>query len=124
RNTFRGGRSKFVNAADRVDGFLNLVADLGFDLLRRSAGLDSRHENRRDVDLRVPIDAEEGEREHANDGQRQDEHCRKDRPADRESGEPLHQDTFVPSASEVTLRVATRSPVLSPLTISTSESTV
>jgi hypothetical protein len=78
-DAFRRDRTEVVDAADGVDAFLDLVGDPGLDLLRRGAGLDGRHRNRGEVDLRKPIDAQPGERKGADDGQRQDEDAREDR---------------------------------------------
>ena len=90
RDAFRRRRAQLVDAADGVDGFFDLVGDLGLDLLRRGAGLHRRDDDGREVDLRKPIDAEPREREHADDGQRQDQHRREDRTADAERSKPLH----------------------------------
>ena len=84
RDAFRRDRAQLVDAADGVDRLLDLVGDLGLDLLRRGAGLDGRDDDRREVDLREAIDAELREGERADDGQRQDEHGREDRPFDAE----------------------------------------
>ena len=83
RDAFGGGRGQRVDAADGVDGLLDLVGDLGFDLLRRRAGQARRHRDRRDVDVGKAIDAEAAEREQADDGQREDEHPGEDRAAER-----------------------------------------
>ena len=129
RHTFGGGRGQGVDAADRVDGFLDLVGDLAFDLLRRRAGQTRRDEDRRDIDVRELVDAELGEGEDADDGQRENQDRCEDRAANAESGEPLHADYCplvmrMPSASCATLLVATASPALTPLVISIRSSTV
>jgi hypothetical protein len=90
RDAFRRHRPQIVDAADRVDRFLDLVGDLGFDLLRRGAGLHRRHRNGGEVDLGKAIDAQTREREGADDGERQDEDGRKDRTFDAKRGKPLH----------------------------------
>ena len=58
-----------------LTAFLDLVGDLGLDLLGRGARLHGRDHDGREVDLRKAIDAEPGEREDADHGQRQDEHA-------------------------------------------------
>ena len=52
RDAFRRGRAQLVDAADGVDGFLDLVGDLGFDFLGRRAGQPRRHHDGGEVDLR------------------------------------------------------------------------
>ena len=76
-----------------------------------------------EVDLRELVDAQLREREQPDDGERQDQDGREDRTLDAQGGEPLHYDTFAPSKSCATFFVATFSPALSPVAISTSEST-
>ena len=90
RDAFGRDRAQLVDAADGVDRFLDLVGDLGLDLLRRGAGLDRRDDDGREVDLREAIDAEAREREDADDGQRQDQDGREDRTFDAERSKPLH----------------------------------
>ena len=129
RHTFGGGRGQGVDTADRVDGFLDLVGDLAFDLLRRRAGQARRDEDRRDIDVRKLIDAELGEGEAADNRQRQNQNRCEDRAANAESGEPLHGDYCplvmrIPSAIRSTLLVATVSPALTPLVSSIRSSTV
>ena len=63
RDAFGRVRGQRVDAADRVDGFLDLVGDLGLDLLRRGAGQPRRDRDRRDVDVGKAIDAEPREGE-------------------------------------------------------------
>jgi hypothetical protein len=67
RDAFGGRGRQRVDAADRVDRFLDLVRDLAFDLLRRRAGESRGHEDRRDVDVGELIDPELREPEHADD---------------------------------------------------------
>ncbi len=69
-------------AADRVDGLLDLVGDLGLDLLRRGARQPGRHDDRGEVDLREAVEAELGEGERADDRQRKGDDRGKDRTAD------------------------------------------
>ena len=52
RDAFRRRRAELVDAADRVDRFLDLVGDLGLDLLRRRARQPRRHDDGGEVDLR------------------------------------------------------------------------
>jgi hypothetical protein len=75
---FRGRRAELVDAADRVDRFFDLVGDLRLDFLRRRAGQARLHDDRREVDLREPIEAEPRERECADDRQRQDQDAGED----------------------------------------------
>jgi hypothetical protein len=86
RDAFRRDGAQIVDAADRVDRFLDLVGDLGFDLLGRGARLDRGDENRRKVDLRKAIDAKARERERTDHRQREDEDGREDRPFDAQRG--------------------------------------
>ena len=65
RDALGRGRRQRVDAADRVDGFLDLVGDLALDLLRRGAGQAGRHENGRKVDVRELVDPELREAEDA-----------------------------------------------------------
>ena len=75
---FRGGRSQLVDPADRVDGFLDLVGDLGLDLLRRGAGQPGRDEDGGEVDLRKTVETQARERERADDRQGEDQDARED----------------------------------------------
>ena len=52
RDPFRRRRSQLVDAADRIDRFLDLVGDLGLDLFGRGARQPGRHDDGREVDLR------------------------------------------------------------------------
>ncbi len=123
RNALGRGRAEGVDRADRVDRLFDLVGDLGFDLLGRGAGQARRDRDGRDVDVGKAIDAEPAEREQADDGQRQHEHPGEDRAPDAEGGKPLHDGyltaTRTPSTSCSTPLVATRSPVFTPVAIST-----
>ena len=83
-------RAELIDAADRVDGFLDLVGDFALDLLGRGARQSRGHGDGREVHLRQPIDAELAEGERADDDQREDEDRGKDRTADAEFSEPLH----------------------------------
>ena len=65
RDAFDRSRTQLVDAADRVDGFLDLLGDLGLDLLRRCTGIDDRDRDRREIDLRKKIDAETEKRKRA-----------------------------------------------------------
>ena len=60
RDALRRGRAQLVDAADRVDRFLDLVGDLGLDFLRRGAGQPRRDDDGREVDLREAIETEAG----------------------------------------------------------------
>ena len=86
RDPLRGCRAQLVDAADRVDGFLDLVADFGFDLLRRGTGLHRRHDDPWEVDFRKLVDAEQREGEEPDDREREDEDGREDRPFDAQRG--------------------------------------
>ena len=78
RDPFGRGRAQLVDAADRVDRFLDLVRDLGLDFLRRRAGQARRDDDGGEVDLRKAIEAEPGERERADDRQREDQDAGED----------------------------------------------
>ena len=79
RDAFRRIRAELVDAADRVDGFLDLVGDLRLDLFRRGSGEPRRDDDGGKVDLREPVQPEAGKRECADDGQRERDDGRKDR---------------------------------------------
>jgi hypothetical protein len=79
RDAFSGIRTELVDAADRVDRFLDLVGDLALHLLGRRARQTRGHGDGWKVHLRQSIDAELAEREHADDDQREDQDGRKDR---------------------------------------------
>ena len=126
RDAFGGVRAELVDAADGVDGFLDLVGDLALDLLRRGAGQTRRDGHGREVHLRQAIDAELAEGERADDDQREDQDRGKDRTTDAELSEPLHESTYSLRSdarrrrtSFSTLLVATFSPALRPVVIST-----
>ena len=70
RDALGGVRAQLVDAADRVDGLLDLVADLGFDLLRRGARQPGRDHDGGEVDLREAVEPKLREGEGADDGQR------------------------------------------------------
>ena len=130
RDAFGRIRAELIDAADGVDGFLDFVGDLALDLLGRRARQTRRDGDGREVHLRQPIDAELAERECADDGQREDEDRGKNRTANAELSEPLHDSTYfrtvdgrAPSTSCSTLLVATFSPALRPVLISTRSST-
>ena len=90
RDAFGGIRAELIDAADRVDRFLDLVGDLALDLLRRRAGQTRGHGHRREIHLRQPIDAELAEGEGADDDQREDQDRGEDRTTDAEFSKPLH----------------------------------
>ena len=82
RHAFGGRRAQFVDAADGVDGFLDLVRDLGLDFLWRRAWQARRHDDGGEIDLGKAIEAEPGERERADDRQRENQHAGEDWPLD------------------------------------------
>ena len=90
RHAFGGVRAKLVDPADRVDGFLDLVGDLGLDLFRRSAGKPGRDDDGGKVDLGKAIEPQLREGERADDRQRERDDRRKDRPTNGNGSEPLH----------------------------------
>ena len=94
RDALGGVRAELVDAADGVDGFLDLVGDLALHLLGRGAGQARGHGDRREVHRRQAIDPELAEGERADDDQREDEDRREDRTADAELSEPLHGRTL------------------------------
>ena len=65
RDALGRGRAEGIDAADGVDRFLDLVGDLGLDLLGRGAGKARRDRDGRDVDVGKPVDAEPPEGEEA-----------------------------------------------------------
>ena len=79
RDAFRRVRAELVDAADRVDRFLDLVGDFRLDLFRRGSGEPRRDDDGGKVDLREPIQPEAGECECADDSQRERDDGRKDR---------------------------------------------
>ncbi len=78
RHAFRGRRAKLVDAADRVHRFLDLVGDLGFDLLRRRAGQARGDDDGRKVDFRKAVESELCERKCTDNREREDENGRED----------------------------------------------
>ena len=129
RDAFSGVRAELVDAADGVDRFLNLVGDLALHLLRSGTGQTRRDRHGREVHLRQSVHTELTERECADDRQREDEDRGKDRTTNADLSEPLHESTYLcvvtraPSESFSTLLVATFSPALRPVAISTRSST-
>ena len=83
-------RAQLVDPADRIDGFLDLVADLGLDLLRRCARQPGRDDDGGEVDLREAVEAKLGEGEGADDGQRERDDRREHRTTNGNRSEPLH----------------------------------
>ena len=90
RDPLRRDRTQRVDGADGVDRFLDLVGDLGLDLLGRGPGQAGGHDDGRDVDVREAVDAEPEEGEQADDRQRQHQHPGEDRAPDTQRSEPLH----------------------------------
>ena len=58
RDALARRRAELVDAADGVDRALDLVGDVGLDLLRRSAVEARRDDDEREVDVRELIEAE------------------------------------------------------------------
>ncbi len=58
RDALDRSRTQLVDSADGIDRAFDLVGDFGFNLLRRRAGIDYGHGNRRQIDLRKQIDAQ------------------------------------------------------------------
>ena len=71
-------------------GLLDLVRDLGLDLFGRGAREARDDGHRREVDARVPVDAEARVADSADDDERDDEDGREDGTADAEARECLH----------------------------------
>ena len=86
RDAFRRGRTELVDPADRVDRLLDLVGDLGFDFLGRGAGQPGGDHDRREINLGKPIEAEPGERERADDREREDQDARENGALDGNCG--------------------------------------
>ena len=77
-----GGGAQLVDAADRIDGFLDPLGDLRFDLLGAGAGKVGLHRDDRDVGLGHQIEAERLVRHGAEDDERRRHHDREDRTVD------------------------------------------
>ena len=90
RDALGGVRVELIDAADRVDRFLDLVGDLALHLLGRRAGQTRGHGDGRKVHLRQSIDAELAEGKDADDDQREDQNRGKDRTTNTEFSKPLH----------------------------------
>ena len=90
RDALGGDRLEVVDARDRVDRLLDLVRDLGLDLLGRRAREPGDDGDGGEVDVRVPVDAEARVADSSDDDERDDEDRREDGPADAETGECLH----------------------------------
>ena len=90
RDAFGRIRAQLVDAADRVDGLLDLVGDFGFDFLRCRAGQPGDDDDRRKIDLREPVEPELREGKRADDGQRESDDRRKNWPTNGDRSEPLH----------------------------------
>jgi hypothetical protein len=91
RDALGRDRAEIVDPADGVDRLLDLVGDFRFNLLRRGAGLDRRHRDRREVDLGKAVDAKLRERKNADDGQRQNQDAGEDGTFDADCCKPLHR---------------------------------
>ncbi len=79
RDAFRRVRAQLVDAADGVDGFLDLVGDFRLDFLRRGARKAGGDDDGRKIDLRESIEPEPRECEGADDCQRECDDRREDR---------------------------------------------
>ncbi len=90
RNAFDGSRPQFIDAADGVNRAFDLVGDFGFYFLRRSARIDDRNRDRRQIDLRKQIDAERSKGKQAHHGNAQNEHGREDRTTNTDFSKFLH----------------------------------
>ena len=77
-HAFAGDAAELVDAADRVDGGLELVTDLRLDLLGRRAAEDGRDHDSGEVDLGEAVDPELEVREETDDAEHEDEHRRED----------------------------------------------
>ena len=84
-------RAELVDARHGVDRGLDAIGDLGLDAFRRGATVDGVYRHHRDVDARVPVDAEREEGDAADYRQRGDQHRREDGAANAEFGELLHE---------------------------------
>ena len=90
RDALGRDRAQLVDARDRVDRLLDLVGDLGLDLLGRGAREARDDDDGREVDVREAVDAEARVADAADDDEHEDEDRREDGPADAETGESLH----------------------------------
>ena len=79
-----------IDAADGVDGVFDSLGDVGFDFLRRRAGIDDRHRHGRQIDFGKQIHAQREEREAAHHHQRHNQHGGEDRPPDAQFREFMH----------------------------------
>jgi hypothetical protein len=139
RDAFGLNRSKFVDAADVVDGLFDLVGHLCFDLLWRRSGWTvvtttvgkstfGKRSTPRRVKENAPTTVSDRMRTVAKTGRRTEiaaSHCMGTptqasdfRTDDEHRRGPVHSETATPSVSCATFFVATRSPAMTPLVIS------
>jgi hypothetical protein len=90
RHALARGGSQLVDAANRVDGALDLIGEAGLDLLGRRAVECRGDENDGDVDVGEEVDPERAVAHEPEDHDREHQHPREDRVSDAEGGEPLH----------------------------------
>jgi hypothetical protein len=83
-------RAQLLDAADGVDRLLDLVRQLGLDLLGRSPGQRGDHHDDRQIDVGETIQAEFLVADDADDQDDQDHHRREDGASDAYASEPLH----------------------------------
>ena len=89
-DTIAGGRADLVDAADRVDGLLDLVGDLGLDLTGGGAVEPGGDGDGGEIDLGESVDLELGVPVDADDQEDQDRHAGEHGAADGQFSEPLH----------------------------------
>ena len=86
RASFGRDGAELVDFADGVDGFLDLLGDLGLDFLGRSPGIGYHDLDRGDIDFRKQVDAEGVVGERSDHDQGHDQHGGENRALDAEFG--------------------------------------
>ena len=81
------GRAQFVDALDAARRGLDALGDLRLQLARRGARLADRDIGDREIDVRVVVDVQPHEADDAGERQRQEQHDRRHRVADRPGGD-------------------------------------
>ena len=131
RDALARRRAQLVDAADRVDGPLDLVGQLRLDLLRRRAVLGRRHDDGGEIDLGELVDPQREVAEGADHDEDQHQHPGEDRLPDAERREPLHASTLAfatrscaPSAAPGGGETTTCSPFFTPSAMATMSPTL
>ncbi len=85
-----GERVDVVDVADARDSSLDLLDDLGLDLLRRRPWIGDVHRDEGECDVRIQCDRQAHERYGAREDQHDEQHDGRDRMLDRPSGNIPH----------------------------------